>query len=538
MYVTAIPNRKSRATILLRESYREGKKVKSRTLANLSKWDEFKIEALKKVLSGGVEEIAEVPEIGKSFGLLYAMKEIAGEIGITKALGKSREGLLALFLIIARIGNQGSRLSARRWSRDQAIEEVLGIEEIKENELYKALDWVEENQEEIEAELYKRYKKEKGKPPVMVLYDVTSSYFEGEKNELAEFGYNRDKKKGKKQIVIGLLTDEEGEPLAVRVFKGNRNDVSTVDEQIEVVKNRFGIEEVVFVGDKGMIKSRGKEELNKVGLRYITTLSKKEIESLVKKNNIQMEMFREEIREVRLEGKRYILRCNIRIRERLRKEREKRVEKIKKMVEARNNYVRDHKRAKVESGEKAIRGKLKAYRISGYIRLEVEGREIKVEIEEDKHEELYKLDGCYAIETDVREEVMSGDSIDRNYHRLSKVERDFKNMKTEMLEVRPIYLRKGNRTRGHVLITSLALRVTRRLESKLKERFGVDEKGHYRVTVEESIKELSKISFLSYSIKDKKKNRLAKLSVLQEEILEGIRNDLAGKLSKCSQKNF
>ena len=165
-----------------------------------------------------------------------------------------------------------------------AVKEVLGLDKFNENDLYKALDWIEEHQERIEKKLFKHYIKDNQKPPALVLYDVTSSYFEGDKNELAEFGYNRDKKQGKKQIVIGMLTDILGEPLAVRVFKGNTSDPSTIYEQIDLVKKNFGIEEVVFVGDKGMIKSKGKEAINQEKWNYITTLSKAEIESLIKKD--------------------------------------------------------------------------------------------------------------------------------------------------------------------------------------------------------------------------------------------------------------
>ena len=284
MYITIVKNRNSNPTILLRESYRQDGKVKNRTLANLTKWDGLRIEALKKALKGQFDGINGTPAIGQTFGTIFILKQIATELGIISALGKSKNAILSLFLILARVAHQGSRLSPLRWSKNMAVKEVLGLDKFNENDLYKALDWIEEHQERIEKKLFKHYIKNNQKPPALVLYDVTSSYFEGDKNELAEFGYNRDKKQGKKQIVIGMLTDILGEPLAVRVFKGNTSDPSTIYEQIDLVKKNFGIEEVVFVGDKGMIKSKGKEAINQEKWNYITTLSKAEIESLIKKD--------------------------------------------------------------------------------------------------------------------------------------------------------------------------------------------------------------------------------------------------------------
>src|SRR5712692_5148214 len=285
MYISSIPNRKSPPAVLLRESFRENGKVKNRTLANLSHWNPARIEALRRALRGDFDHAApsEVA-LGPIFGLLFVLKQIAEALGISGALGHTRMAKLGLFLILARVAHQGSRLSAVRWAQDHAVSEVLGLDSFDEDDLYAALDDLCARQEKIERALYRQYQRRCGKqPPRLFLYDVTSSYLEGQCNELGEFGYNRDGKKGKLQIVIGLLTDAAGEPLAVRVFEGNRSDPATVAEQIKIVKEQFQVEELVFVGDRGMVKSKGKQALEQAKLRYITALTDPQIRGLLKR---------------------------------------------------------------------------------------------------------------------------------------------------------------------------------------------------------------------------------------------------------------
>jgi len=213
MYIATVPNRTSPPAILIRESFRHQGKVKSRTLANISDWDPARIEALRRALRGDFDHLAAAdPTLGRVFGLLYALRKIAEELGITAALGMSRLGKLALFIVLVRLAHQGSRLSAVRWAEDHAVAEVLGLSRFDEDDLYAALDDLCARQEKIERTLYQRYLRRRAAPPALFLYDVTSSYLEGEHNALGEFGYNRDGKRGKLQIVIGLLADSEGEP--------------------------------------------------------------------------------------------------------------------------------------------------------------------------------------------------------------------------------------------------------------------------------------------------------------------------------------
>ncbi len=248
MYVESVPNRNSPPAVLLRESFRQNGRVKKRTLANLSCWRPVRVEALRRALRGEFDQLPATPVCGPVFGLLFALKQLADELGLTAALGRTRAAKLALFLVLARLAHQGSRLSAVRWAADQAVAEVLGLGAFDEDDLYAALDDLSARQVKIEQALYRHYLERRGAPPSLLLYDVTSSYFEGLHNALGEYGYNRDGKRGKKQIVIGLLADDQGEPLAVRVFAGNRNDPTTVPDQIRIVKEQFGVEELVFVG--------------------------------------------------------------------------------------------------------------------------------------------------------------------------------------------------------------------------------------------------------------------------------------------------
>ena len=219
MYIDTVPNRNSPPAILLRESYREDGKVKKRTLANLTKLPEAIIDLVRRGLKGPVKVVGQSLS-GVIFGVLFVLNELAQQCGLQRALGHSRLASLTLFLVLARIAHQGSRLSAVRWARDHGVKAVLGLNRFDEDDLYEALEWAAAEQEAIEQRLYRDYCKHRGTPPALVLYDVTSAYFEGEQNELAEYGFNRDGKPGKKQISIGLLTASDGEPLSIEVFKG------------------------------------------------------------------------------------------------------------------------------------------------------------------------------------------------------------------------------------------------------------------------------------------------------------------------------
>src|SRR4029434_1614213 len=311
MYIETVPNRTSPPAILLRESFRDGDQIRKRTLANLSHWEPARVEALRRALRGDFDHLTGgAPICGPVFGVLYALKHVAADLGLPRVLGRTRTGKLSLFLTLARVAHQGSRLSAVRWAQQHAVREVLGVSQFDEDDLYGVLHARAKRRERIEQRLFRQYVSKRNGHPVLFLYDVTSNYLEGEQNELAAYGYNRDGKRGKLQIVVGLLTDEAGEPLAVRVFEGNTADPTTVPAQITILKQHFQVEEVVFVGDGGMVKATGKAALTAAHIRYITALSEPQVRRLLKRDVLQLALFDEQACEVQADGKRYLLRKN------------------------------------------------------------------------------------------------------------------------------------------------------------------------------------------------------------------------------------
>jgi transposase len=335
-------------TILLRESYREGKKVKKRTVANLTNCSKQEISAIELALKHkgnlpDLENLQNKPIIreGLSLGSVWVVQEMAKRLGIVDALGHHKEGQMALWQVIARVLEQGSRLSAVRLAEIYAISAVIGLKTgFNEKNLYKNLSWLCQNQTQIEDKLF--FSKSKNTSPSLFLYDVTSSYLEGEQNALAEWGYNRDGKKGKKQVVIGLVTGEDGDPVTTEVFKGNTQDPATFASQIQKCKDRFKCENVTLVGDRGMIKSGNIKDLKKYGFHYITAITKVQIETLIKQGIIEYSLFDEKLVEVENDGVRYLLRRNpVRAAE-IAKSRSSKQKNIENFVKLQNVYLNDH----------------------------------------------------------------------------------------------------------------------------------------------------------------------------------------------------
>src|SRR6266700_5408210 len=271
---------------LLRESYRANGKVLHRTIANVSHCSAAEIEALRLALRhkealehlGSLQDAITLKQ-GVSFGAVWTVYHIARRLGIEQALGTTREGKLALWQVIARVLAQGSRLSAVRLAMFHAACDVLGLDTFAEDALYENLDWLAGAQALVEDRLFAQ--RTKAKPSNLFLYDVTSSSLEGTQNELAAFGYNRDGKKGKMQIVIGLLCAEDGPPVSIEVFPGNTQDPRTVASQIDKLKGRFGVTAITFVGDRGMIKGQQVEDLAQHGFHSIPAMTKPQMEKLL-----------------------------------------------------------------------------------------------------------------------------------------------------------------------------------------------------------------------------------------------------------------
>lgn len=528
MYVAEIPNRNSPPAILIRESFRQDGKVKNRTIANISSWPAPRIDALRLLLRGELDLASSAePTCGPIFGLLHALKQVASDLGIVGVLGQKRLGKLGLFLVLARVAHQGSRLSSVRWARDHAVAEVLGLTGFDEDDLYEALDDLCARQDKIEKALWRNYLARCQTPPALFLYDVTSSYLEGEDNALGAFGYNRDGKRGKLQIVIGLLADSSGEPLAVRVFAGNTSDPTTVAAQIEILTKRFSIEDVIFVGDRGMVKSAGKKALDQAGFRYVSALTDPQIRLLLSKKTIQLELFAEQVCEAEADGVRYILRKNPEEARRIRHRLEDKLAKLQQKIAQRNELVEPSSRRRPEAGLAAMQQWIGQHKIAGLVSLHLDGRKIVETTDTQAQLHALELAGCYVIVTNTATDKLSTQAVHDSYMALQKVERDFRTMKTGLLEIRPLYVRKESRTRGHVFCCLLALKLQRELERRLAAVFGTTDKDLKAVTVSDALAALGRLSFLIFNVDEKTSTmRLPKPDPHQRKILDALKVSL------------
>jgi hypothetical protein len=483
---------------LLRESYREGRKVKKRTVANLSRCTPGEIAAIELALRykddlgvlGSLEGV-QLQE-GLSVGAVWTIYQVARDLGIDKALGSEFAGKLALWQVMARVIDQGSRLSAVRLAQVHAACDTLGIRRgFDENDLYENLGWLSDNRRKIERKLFfARRGKEK---PEIFLYDVTSSYLEGNKNVFGEYGYSRDKKKGKKQIVIGLLCDKYGEPVSAEVFAGNTQDPNTFYSQISRVAEEFGCEKVTFVGDRGMIKSAQIEALPE-GFHYITAITKPQIESLIKKGAFQLELFTEQVCEVKYEDVRYILRRNPYRAEEISETRLSKQRSVEKFIRKKNEYLREHSRAWVSAAMREVNEKIKKLKIDKWLKVKEKQRVLQLTADNAILEEMSLLDGCYVIKTDLPGEAVNKQIVHDRYKDLALVEKAFRMCKTVNLEVRPVYVRSEKSTRGHVCVVMLAYMIIRELSRAWAE---------FDLTVEEGIKRLTTLCSMKMELKGK-----------------------------------
>jgi len=391
---------KSYTRHLIRQAYRDEEgKPRQRTIANISKCAPQEIDAIKLALKhkGDLTQLASLKDVtfeqGLSVGAVWTLWSLAQELGLTDALGNDRQGKLALWQVMARIIDQGSRLSAVRLAGSHAACDVLGLESFNEDDLYANLDWLCENQADIEKRLFRRlYPKKK---PKLFLYDVTSSYLEGMRNELAAFGYNRDGKRGKKQIVIGLLCDQEGVPLSIEVFEGNTVDTKTFGAQVRKVSERFGAKSVTFVGDRGMIKGPQIDELPE-GCHYITAITKPQIQKLIVDGIIQQELFDEDLAEIETdEGIRYVLRRNpIRAAEIADSRRDK-LASVAKLVAERNDYLVEHPRARASTALRVVDEAIAKRKLAGWVKAVASENALSLSQDAEALAEESKLDGGY-----------------------------------------------------------------------------------------------------------------------------------------------
>jgi hypothetical protein len=476
--------------ILLRQSYRHEGKVKHRTLANLSKASAQEITAIelalkhKHDLSKLTAEVTPAATPGRgdpppasaqvilrqglSIGAVAVLEGLARELGITRALGTARQGRLALWQVIARAIDQGSRLSAVRLASHHACCDLLGLEAFNEEDLYANLAWLSQQQARIERRLFEAL--HPADKPALFLYDVTSSYLEGSQNELGAFGYNRDGKRGKKQIVIGLLCDQGGIPLSIEVFAGNLADPKTVASQIQKVVSQFGGGEVTFVGDRGMLKGAQLEQLTKEGFHYITAITKPQIEALLKAGVFQRDLFTESLAEVREGTVRYVVRRNPKRAAEIEATRADKLLRLEQKVKDGNDYLKAHPRARLQTRLKALSKEVEKLKLPRWVGVKAaETPLLALAIDQQARDEEAKLDGCYVLKTDLKTEQASKEVVHERYKDLALVEQAFRTSKTVQLELRPIHVRRAVSTRGHALVVMLAYRLVRELAQRWRE---------------------------------------------------------------------
>jgi hypothetical protein len=470
MYIETVPNRDSPPCILLRESYRQEGKVKKRTIANLTQWSSDLVEGLRALLRGGtvMERVDEAFDVVRSLphGHVAAVLGILRRVGLDTIIGNKahREHALSVAMIVARLIDPQSKLATARGLGTETtfntLGEILGVDCATEDELYAAMDWLGERQERIEAKLSARHLHNGS----LVLYDVTSTYFEGRTCPLAKLGHNRDGKKGKLQIVFGLLCTEEGCPVAVEVFSGDTGDPSTLQAQIAKIRDRFGLERVIMVGDRGLItEARIREELRPVkGLEWITALRASQIRKLAEQGVLQLSLFDEqdlaEVTAPAFAGERLVLCRNpILAQERARKREdllmatERELEKVAKAVCRPMRKLKGKDKIALKVGKVVNK-----FKMAKHFHLSIGEEEFSYERKEAAIAREASLDGIYVIRTSLTKDTLQAEGVVHAYKQLSFVERAFRSYKSIDLKVRPIHHRLERRVRAHVFLCMLA----------------------------------------------------------------------------------
>jgi len=462
MYIATVPNRRSPPAILLREGYREGRQVKNRTLANLSHWPLAKVELLRRVLRdeplAPVDTLVEVVA-SAHHGHVQAVRTTMQRLGFDTLIASRplRERDLVVAMVAARILEPDSKLATTRWWHTTTLPASLGVGDADEDALYEAMDWLLERQAGIERKLATRHLRAGG----FVLYDLTSSYFEGTTCPLAAFGHNRDGKKGKLQVNYGLLTDGRGCPVAVSVFKGNTGDSPTLLPAVQRVRERFGIEQLVVVGDRGMISQTQITTLKRLeGVDWITALKTGALRDLVADGHVQLGLFDEhnlfELTHPDFPGERLVACRNPELaklrahkRQALLAATGKELDQVRSMVARGRLHGRDTIGVRV--------GKVvNKYKVAKHVRLEIHDDRFAFQIDEARVAAEAALDGIYVIRTSVPSERLDAADAVRHYKRLSDVERAFRSLKTIDLKVRPIRHRLEERVRAHIFLCMLA----------------------------------------------------------------------------------
>ena len=464
MYIATVPNRDSPPAILLREGWREGNKTRQRTLANLSDWPKEKIETFRRQLRD--EPLVSPHDLfatQKSLphGHVQAVLEMIGQLGLARLISaqRCRERDLVVAMIVQRLITPCSKLATTREWHTTTLAEELGVAEATEDDLYEAMDWLLDRQERIEKKLAARHLSEGG----LVLYDVSSSFYEGRTCPLAQFGHDRDGKNGLPIIVYGVMTNGEGCPVAVSVYAGNTGDPTTVAEQVEKLREKFALRRVVLVGDRGMLTQ---PQINKLkrhpGLGWITALTSTAIRRLVEQGALQLSLLDQrnlaEISSPDYPGERLMVCHNPVLEEQRRRKRQALLEATEKSLQKISKDVARRKKKGFTAAEIGVKvGKvLGRYKMGKHFACKIgEGSFVWSRRAESIAQEE-KLDGIYVLRTSEPAERLSAEDTVRSYKSLAEVERAFRCLKGIDLLVRPIRHRTEDRVPAHIFLCVLA----------------------------------------------------------------------------------
>jgi transposase len=480
MYIESVPNRNSPPAILLRESYRDADKIKKRTIANLSDWPTEIVEGLRTLLKGGKVAPADQESIivrrALPHGHVAAVLGTLRNIGLDRMLGPPRNRCrdLVIAMIVVRLIAPASKLATARMldplTASSSLGEVIGLGPVDEDELYVALDWLGERQEAIEKALARKHLHD----GTLVLYDVSSSYVEGRCCELARLGYNRDGKKGKLQIVYGLLCAADGCPVAIEVFEGDTGDPRTLAAQIDKVKKRFALERVALVGDRGMItQARLDAEIAPAGLDWITALRAPAIRTLVEAGALQMSLFDQRdmaaITSPDYPGERLIVCRNPDLaRERTRKREDllAATEADLAVIAAAVRRARNPLRGEAEIALK-VGAVVNRHKVAKHFELSIGEASFSFHRKTEAITAEAALDGIYVVRTNLPKKLLDDAATVGAYKSLARVERAFRSLKTVDIHLRPIFHWTTPRVRAHVLLCMLAYHVEHHMRARL-----------------------------------------------------------------------
>jgi hypothetical protein len=524
MYITAVPTRHSPPAIFLRESVRDGDKVRTRTRATLTAWAPERLEALRRALKGECAGLtgALPPVCGPLFAVLCVLKQLAARVGLLRVLGPERWAQRVLFLVLARVAAPGARLSAVRWATPHAVAETRGRQPFAAAALSAARARLAEEQEPLADARARRRVRQRGGPPTVVLSDVPSSSLEGTQHALAALGENRDKQPGTAHSVIGLLTTAAGEPLAVQVDEGNPSAPVTVPEPVHTLQTRCGSTEVVVVGARGMVQATGKPTRTSAGCRSLTALTTPQVRRRLQMQGLRPECLTPDVQEVRHGSVRLLLRRSAALRQHAARRRADQGATLQRLSSARHAWVQTATRAKPETGLRPLQAWVKRPKLEALVPVALHDGRLRAPLDTAAQAEATGLEGGYVWETAVPPPARAAQAVHDRSRDLQAVAQDFRPMQTGLLAVRPICVRQAPRPRAQGLVTMCALPVVRERRRAVVAACGPTDDDKRAVTVEETLLACARLCLLTSHVQDTAVTRLPTPDARQQAILDAL----------------